>query len=522
MEKVDYIIVGVGTAGAVVCKELTDDKKTSVIALHSGENLTEDPLIKYSRNAIITVLSALIGPPLYEKGESTEQVYDDCRKLLWDLSVPEGGASSVNAGAWCRGTNAFYSRWEALSGPEWSVDGVLEIYKSLEKYQGNTPNPIFRGYHGPVDVRQVPKPGQVAHTFTEAISTALNVPVVVDYNDPKTPIGSSAQFQYTQKGCNGALRVSSATAFLNEKVMTPDGKGVHGRKLLVKFNSKALRILWRGNTAIGVEYLVDGKVKRVYAKKGVISCAGLYSTPLLLHSGVGSKQMLEELGIKVKFDNPNVGQNLVDQWMVLMGFASKVEDTPLVNNNSLFTQISWLPAPNGDPNIRKLRLATLNLFPGFTAMLMDLLQPKSQGQITIDSANPLDPPVIDFKIFSNPADLNLYVEAFQQYITKINATLQAQYPGYGLVFPDTETINNREALTAYIKQMVRSNQSFQGHCQMAPFDKGGVVDSLGRVYGVKNLYVADDSVVPYGMDGSSMATAFLVAANIVRLLKATC
>ena len=87
------------------------------------------------------------------------------------------------------------------------------------------------------------------------LAAALNIPVVVDYNDPTTPIGSSSQFQYTQKGCNGALRVSSATAFLNEKVMTPNGRGVKGRKLLVKFNSKALKIIWKENTAVGVDYL---------------------------------------------------------------------------------------------------------------------------------------------------------------------------------------------------------------------------------------------------------------------------
>ena len=118
----------------------------------------------------------------------------------------------------------------------------MEIYKGLETYSGMTTDPEAHGYHGPISVRQPQHPTTVSETFTQAIIQATGLPFVLDYNDPNTPTGASTQLQYTQSAPNGTLRVSSATAFLNESVMTPEGVGVDGRKLRVLFNSTALRI----------------------------------------------------------------------------------------------------------------------------------------------------------------------------------------------------------------------------------------------------------------------------------------
>ena len=114
--RADYVIVGAGTAGATLAKKLTDDKKTSVIALHNGQDLTSTPDIKFSPNALTGVLSTLIGPPLYEKGKGSTiaKPCADMRQLLWTLALPEGG---VNAGACCRGTNHVYAQSEAPNGP---------------------------------------------------------------------------------------------------------------------------------------------------------------------------------------------------------------------------------------------------------------------------------------------------------------------------------------------------------------------------------------------------------------------
>lgn len=563
-EKADYIVIGVGTAGATISKLLSDDQNTSVIALHTGKNLTQNPDIKYSQNAIFTVLSTLTGIDFSQIGFTPPQPNVDDRELVWAIATPEGGASSINAGAWSRGTDQLYAQWEPIAGPEWSTTKITAIYKSLENYNGATTNPAARGFKGPVDVRQVPTPTTFDLKFTQAEITATSLPFVLDYNDPATPIGISSQMQNTQSGPDGTIRVSSATAFLNRSVITPDGKGVGSRRLQVKFQSTALRTIWKGNKAIGVEYFHKGKIKKVYAKKGVIVCGGLYSSAFLMHSGVGPKEVLLPLGIKVKYDNPNVGV-LADQTLLGTIFLTNPNDTPITGSscghlpgniafdnfdpsflfnvpkipdsniqqqlidfilcngslfpgNSIFSQIAWLPSPGGDPTIRKIRISTSNPIPGLAFAIVDLVQPESRGRITLNSFNPFDAPVISSGMFSNPNDLALYIQAFQIYIKNINNALHAMDQRYELVFPPPAILDDIELLTAFIKEVVAPCQCWQCHCRMAPLNQGGVVNSIGQVYGVENLYVADNSINPVAMDGTPMATGYLIAANIARLL----
>jgi choline dehydrogenase-like flavoprotein len=514
----DYVIIGVGTAGGLMANRLSADLKTSVIALHSGQNLTEDPEIKFSSNAIFTVLTGLFGSSsLYQTGETVPQPNADNRGLLWVLALPEGGASSINAGAYCRETNFINAQWEAIVGPTLSVANITNIYKNLETYMGQTTNPAVRGTNGPINVRQVPNPTVVAQKFTQAVTNATGFPNVLDYNDPNTPIGPSSQLQYTQSGPNGVFRVSSATAFLNSSVVTPDGQGVNGRKLQILFGAKALRMNWSGTRATGVQFLQNGITQTAVANKGVIICAGLMSSPFLQLSGVGPKALLNSLNIPVVVDNADVGQNLADQTRVPLIFTSNPDDTPVpATDPGVFAQISWLPDPIGDQTIRQLRLSTINPIPGFVFALYDLCQPLSRGSIMINSADPMQPPVIDFGILSNPADLDLYVRGFQTYITNINTALQAIDTDYQLVTPDPATIADTGALTDFIKQTIGSNEHFQSHCQMAAI--GGVVDMTGLVKGTDNVYVADNSIVPQDMDGSPMISAYGMAQYVANFL----
>lgn len=535
--RTDYIIVGVGTAGGLLAKKLTDDKKTSVIALHSGQDLTGTFILKYGKNTIFSVGATLLGTqldpevqeifqdfidlsslsgnaaPLYEAGATVPQICASGDDLLWVISSPLGGGSGVNAGAWCWGTSQVYSQWEAIGGPEWSPTRIFKTYKKLEDYRGKTTNSSARGKDGPLEVIQNEK-SKLANVFTEAMIQAAGVPYALDYNDPNFPYGASNQFQLTRSGDNGYYRVSSATAFLHDGIVDDRGKGVHGRKLKIKFGSTGLRVIWNGNTAIGVEYTQNNEIKQVFADKGVIVCAGLRSSPFLLSSGVGPSSLLNALDIPVVYDNPNVGQGLADQPHVILLFSSNPQDSAS-NGNTPFSFLSWLPDPRGSRPGRQLRLSTADLVPGFTVGLFDLVQPLSRGTVSINSANPLVPPVIDFGLLCNSDDLDLYVAGFQTYIKNLNQQLQSIDPSYQLLVPDPSLLDpgNVALLEAYIKDAAEANMHFQSHCQM-----GTVVDSHGRVFGVNNLYVADNSINPLVMDGSPMASGYLVAAQIARLL----
>jgi choline dehydrogenase-like flavoprotein len=343
---------------------------------------------------------------------------------------------------------------------------------------------------------------------------------VLDYNNPQTPIGASSMLQNTQSGPDGKLRVSSATAFLNENVMTPEGCGVNGRKLRVFFEAAATRAIWKNNRVVGVEFIKNGRRCRVFAKKGVIVCAGLKSSTFLMHSGIGPKTLLKSLNIPVIVDNPNVGRNLADQFILPLLFTTNPIDSvsPPSDPNSIFTQIAWLPDPTGDQSKRALRFSSVNIFPGFSFVLFDLVQAKSRGTIIINSANPLAEPVIDFGTLTAPEDLELYVRGLQIYIKQINNALQNIDPKYKLIFPDPLILDDEAAIADFVRFFIISSQCFQSHCLMAPLSQGGVVNNRGRVHGTENLFVADNSIVPVPMNGTTMATAYLIAANISRLI----
>lgn len=545
-DRADYIVVGLGTAGGLLTGKLANDKNTSVIALHSGKNFTNSFILKYSQNMNFSVGAAFLGVPpnstlvnlpatiqqqltniipllnaesqkLYETGETTPQTNADDRIINWVIAKPAGGASSLNAGAWVRVSEQVLSEWEAVAGPEWSVSRLMQAYKDMEDYDGKTANKHARGYCGPINVTQNPSASILSKKFAMATTMATNIPFVCDYNDPKTPLSVSTQMQSAHRGHDGFYRVSSVTAFLN-KIMHSNGTGKKCRNLTVKFNSTALRVIWNGNVAVGVEYLQEGKQKIAYANKGVIVCAGLGSSPFLLHSGIGPSSLLNSLGIPVVYNNPNVGQGLIDQTPVTILFATNPKDSQ-AGATTFFAQISNLPSPTNSPDGRQIRLAVVDPIPGITPMIVDLLQPKSRGGITIVSADPLVQPVIDLGLLSNPEDLKLLVTTFQTYIKNISSQLHKIDPQYELLLPPPEILDDANLVESYIREIAATDFHYQGHCRLAPLDQGGVVDSQGRVYGTKNLYVADDSIVPAAIDGSPMTSAYLIAWNVARLLR---
>lgn len=187
-----------------------------------------------------------------------------------DNGTPLGGGSSINGEQYVRPTSAVFREWEKLLGPLWSPRRAIRRFKKLEKYNGETDDLNARGFNGRIDIRQAPvNPTSMAEKLTTAIERATGYPEILDYNDPKTPLGPFTRWQLYQnpKG----RRESSSTAFLSSDIMTPSGRGVNGRKLKVFFNSTALRVLFDKKRATGVEFLKEGRRIRAYAQKRSLS-----------------------------------------------------------------------------------------------------------------------------------------------------------------------------------------------------------------------------------------------------------
>ena len=241
----DIIVIGGGAAGCILMNELSENGRFSVLGIEGGLNLTTDPAIEAV--GLPAFLLAGTGRPKYfwpGWNQTLPMAGLNGRTSDWTTGMLLGGGSSINGLYYGRGSNAVYSRWEGVSGSSnWSLDNILATFKALENYQGLTITPGARGNNGPVNVLQTPTVSQItSNVLLPATQAAFpGIPTVVDYNDPSVEncIDPRAQWFIDP---TGTKRVSSATAYLNSSVMTPEGQGVNGHKLFMLFDAVAVKI----------------------------------------------------------------------------------------------------------------------------------------------------------------------------------------------------------------------------------------------------------------------------------------
>lgn len=514
----DYIVVGTGPAGAVIAKTLTDNKKTSVLVLEAGGNNDKDKPIRDSTFA--PELEERFFPQYFWQGEGIPQEGLDERSFEWTTGRLSGGGSSINGEQYVRPTSAVFRKWEKLLGPLWSPKQAIPRFKQLEKYNGKTTNPRVHGFKGRIDIRQAPvHPTTMAKKLVSAIEQATGFKEILDYNNPKTPLGPFTRWQLFQKP-NGQ-RESSSTAFLSSDIMSPNGRGIKGRKLRVFYKSTALRVLFHRKRALGVEFLKEGKRVRAYAHKKVIISVGINSAQLLMLSGIGPSKLLKEADIPVIFNNPNVGKGLRNHTLNFATFTTNPNDNslPPYDPNALYTGGAFLPnpMPGSNKNRRGVQLIGIGSDDKLVIAIL-FLQPKSRGSIKIQSNDPLQIVLADEGFLDNPADLKAVKNIYRTYIKNIAAKLAAIDRSYRLVSPTLDIINDDAKLEAFIKQNFDHNHHQQGALRMAPLNKGGVVDNRGRVHGVNDLIVADDSIIPFTVDGNTSAPAYLIGFTIAQEL----
>lgn len=527
----DYVVVGVGTSGATVCKLLTEDRVTSVVALEAGDNCTADPAIELSKNYDLIDKSQYCWT-----GQTLPQEGLLGRAVEWSTGRLLGGGSAVNNGIYLRATNDYFSQWEQIADERWSAANILTLTKRLENFAGipGYYNLSTHGMGGLISLRQAPTtPLATVNTIVQSLqaivlnSTGILIPftddpyspINIDYNDPAFPLSVSTRMQYFQKGPGGAYRVNSATEMLGNHVMTPNGYGIKSRKLRVLLKSLALEIIWDGHKAKGIKFLRQQKEHKALARKGVILCAGMHTSHLLQISGIGPKALLQQFNIPVKYDNPNVGTD-VHAETALMIFLTPPNNFQRLDPNASVDWMAFLPDPDGDPKVRAVQIASricnqsANI-PSSMALTITPLKSKSKGKITLQSKDPLQPPLVDLGLLSNPVDLNFYMRILQEYGIPLLTELKNQ--GFVVINDPTPNLGEPIALEAFVRNHVNlctPVNNFTGMAKMGRKDLGGVVDPYGRVYGVKKLFIADNSIAPFPIDGNGCTLGFQIGYNI--------
>lgn len=537
----DVIVVGGGAAGCIVMNQLSENGLFSVLGIEGGLNLTDDPAIE----AVGLPAFLLAGTGKFKYfwpgwNQTVPMPGLNGRTSDWTTGMLLGGGSSINGLYYGRGSNAVYSRWEPVSGSSnWSLENILAAFNALENYQGFTFTPGARGKGGKVNVLQTPTVSQLTSDILLPASQFAfpGISIVDDYNDPSVEncIDPRAQWFIDP---TGTKRVSSATAYLDSSVMTPEGQGVNGHKLFMLFDAVVVKIIFdKHGRAKKVRYVKDGQLFEARARKAVVLAGGINSSKLLQLSGIGPSEALKNAGIKPVFINENVGKHLQNHPLMFVSLLANPADNGIPPGAPYAFTINsvYLPEVGGSASDPRMLQILFEYIPAnaqipfpIVAVGFELLNPVSEGSVTIQSDNSFQLAAADDGFYRNPVDLENMKNAVKIYIRSLLEQLALINPPFYTPIPGDPIIG--VILSGYndliVEQYVKNNSNlsldvhhFTSHCKMAPLNAGGVVDGDTRVYGTKNVFVTDDSICPVIPNINTAGPAMMIGLRSSEILK---
>ncbi|MBC7388240.1 MAG: GMC family oxidoreductase N-terminal domain-containing protein [Opitutaceae bacterium] len=497
----DYIIVGAGASGCVLANRLSADPTVRVLVLEAGGS-DKDPNI-----ADIGGFVKLWGSDKDWNLKTIPQPGLLNREITINQGKVLGGSSSINAMMYVRGNSRNFDQWNSLGADGWSYEELLPLFKKLEDYSGGDWK--FHNKDGELKIGDCPEPEMRAPEFLKAAAEIGYNEPHWDYNGARQENSAGyLQFHIDRNG----KRESGATAFLHP-VMDREN-------LVVITNTQVARVIIDDKKATGVAVIKDGKEEIFTATSEVILSAGALASPkILLLSGIGPKMHLEEIGIPVNADLPGVGHNLQDhlQLPVIFRSGKQLPNTSLLTGNVLFirSRKNENAAPDIQINFTPSLPAPLKpLLPDFGGQicifLAILVQPFSSGYVKLQSTDPYAPPLINPNYLQQEADLKALAIGVEV-IRKIAGS------------PAFAELNQSEIApgAADMEDFIRSQASTLWHpagtCKMGQ-DAMAVVNPKLQVWGIKNLRVADASIMPNVTSGNTVASCFMIGEKAAALI----